>query len=84
MREYRLTTEKFVQKVEELTQGTNEWGTTYDIDRNQIRLREAVNGEVIVYLSPVIAFMSNTEYKAFRARLEVLLPEPVRELGRFW
>jgi hypothetical protein len=80
-----LSANEFIEKVKELLANPkSQWVIVSDIDYDQIRITELVDGNAVSYLSPVIYHMKDEDYLPFRAELGRLLPEADREQGRYW
>lgn len=79
-----LTSEAFVAKVKELQASDVHWGIMYDIDYDQIKIIEAVDGQAVAFYSPVLCRMPDSEHIPFRAELETLIPVSDPTKGLYW
>jgi hypothetical protein len=74
MHEIYLTTSEFVEKVDNLVNNAEGWGTIYDIDKDRLTIDALVGNPLngLVYMSPVLNTMPFEEYHVFETELKRL------------
>ena len=80
----QLSADEFIFKAKDILETGDSMWIAYDIDHDQIRMSQGVDGFPVSFLSPVLCAMTSTDYEDMKRKLCELMPEAVSAIGRYW